>query len=144
MTTKRKWWMVGAVITIGVILASPIVFTAVSPGGTGDYFEDGRCACGNDIFIRIEGDGYYRYSPGHGVPERRSFTIRRHDDEWEVMGLPHSDLYWSPLEGENKVIARLRFRDGALFESWGSSTNWTRHARVYNPYRIWIAKLLDK
>jgi hypothetical protein len=136
--------MIGAAITLGLILASPIVFTALSTRGTGGYFEDGRCACGNDIFVRIQGNGYYRYSPGHGMPESRSFTIRRHDDEWEVMGLPHSDLYWSPLEGENKVIGRLRFHDGALFESWGNGTNWTRHARIYNPYRIWIAKLFDR
>jgi len=60
------------------------------------------------------------------------------------MGLPHSDMYWSPLEGEDRVIARLRIRDGALYESWGSSTNWTRRARVINPYRVWIAKLSDK
>jgi hypothetical protein len=30
------------------------------------------------------------------------------------MGLPHSELYSSPLEGENKVIARIRLHDGAL------------------------------
>ena len=143
MTAKRKW-MIGAAITLGVTLVSPIIYTAVSARGTGGYFDGGRCACGNDIFIRVEGDGYFKYSPGHGVPERRSFAVHWHNGVGDVMGLPHSDLYWSPMEGENKIIGRLRFRDGTLFESWGSSTNWTPRSRVYNPYRIWIAKLLDK
>lgn len=143
MTTTRKW-TIGTAITLGVVLVAPIVSTALSASGTSGYFEDGRCACGHDSFVRIKDGGYFQYSPGHGVPEHRSFTIRAHDGEWEVLGLPHSDAYWSPLEGEDRVIARLRFRDGALYESWGTSTNWTRHARVYNPYRIWIARLLDK
>ena len=66
------------------------------------------------------------------------------DGELEVLGLPHSDLYRSPLEGEDKVIARLRFRDGALYESWGDTTNWTRLPRVYNIWRVWSAKLLKE
>lgn len=143
MTTRRKW-MIAVAVTMGAALVSPIIFTVLSAKGNGGYFVGGRCACGNDIFIRVEGDGYFKYSPGHGVPERRSFTVHWHNSEGDVMGLPHSDMYWSPLEGENKVIGRLRFHEGALFESWGSSTNWTRLPRVYNPYRIWIAKLLDK
>ncbi len=99
---------------------------------------------GNDCYVRIQGDGYFSYSPGHEVPEYRKFTLRRTADGWDVMGLPHSDRYWSPLEGENKVIGRLRFRNGALYESWGSSTNWTRLPRAYNVWRIWLAKLLNK
>src|SRR5438105_1891600 len=72
------------------------------------------------------------------------FTLRRTPDGWDVMGLPHSDMYWSPLEGENRVIGRLQFRDGALYESWGSSNNWIRRPRAYNAWQIWAAKLLKK
>jgi hypothetical protein len=71
--------MIGAAIVLGVVLVSSIVFTAVAAGGTRGYFEGGRCVCGHDIFIRVEGNGYFKYSPGHGVPEHRSFTVRPHD-----------------------------------------------------------------
>ena len=122
----------------------PLVLTVLPTGGAHVYYDDGRCVCGHDTFIRISSNGYFKYAPGHGVPERREFSVRPHGDEWEVLGLPHSAWSWSPLEGEDKVIARVRIRDGALYESWGSSTNWTRHARIHNPYRIWIAKLMEK
>ncbi len=143
MTTKHTRTL-GAAAAIAALLASPILFSALSGGGTHGYFEAGRCLCGHDCFIHIRDDGYYQYSPGHGVPEHRSFAIRPHGGEWEILGLPHSEMFWSPLEGEDKVIARFQIRDGALFTAWGNSNNWTRHARVYNPYRIWIGKLKDK
>src|SRR6266508_2242932 len=42
---------------------------------------------------------------------------------------------------EGKVVGRLRLHDGALWEQWSGRTNWTRHARVYNPWPIWLARL---
>ena len=140
MTTPRKLVLVSLGAALIVFLA-PVAWSAF---GTHGYFCDGRCICGNDVFVRIRGDGYFNYSPGHGVPEHRAFTLRAQGDGWEVMGLPHSDLYSSPLEGENKVIARIRFHDGALYESWGSSGNWTRLPKVYNIWRVWWAKLLKQ
>jgi hypothetical protein len=139
----RKWTIVALGPVLALVLL-PIALSAFSSRSPHIYYEGGRCACGHDTFIRVTKDGYFQYSPGHGVPEHRSFTIRPHDGEWEVLGLPHSDMYWSPLEGEDKVIARLRIHDGALYESWGGSTNWTRRARVINPYRVWFAKLTEK
>jgi hypothetical protein len=65
-------------------------------------------------------------------------------DEWEVMGLPLSDLYSSPLEGQGRVVARIRFRDGALYESWGGTTNWTYLPKVHNIWRVWWEKLLKQ
>ena len=143
MSATRKWTVV-AIITLTILAFLPLVFKSVSTPGGGVYYEGGRCICGHDIFIRIQGDGYFHYSPGHGVPEYKAFTIRSHDGEWEVLGLPHSDLYSSPLEGENRVIARLRIHEGALYESWDGGINWARHARVLNPYRVWIAKLSER
>jgi len=140
MTTRRTLVLasLGAVI---VVLGAPVAWSAF---GTHGYFYDGRCTCGNDVFVRIQGDGYLKYSPGHGVPEHRAFTMRAQRDGWEIMGLPHSDAYSSPLEGADKVIARVRFHDGALYESWGSSTNWNRLPRVYNIWRVWWARLLNQ
>jgi hypothetical protein len=138
MTIRQKLVFAGGGAAVAVVLA-PVAWSAL---GTGGYFYDGRCACGHDCYVRIQGDGYFSYSPGHEVPEHRKFTLRRSADGWDVMGLPHSDMYWSPLEGEDKVIARLRYRDGALYESWGGSTNWNRLPRAYNVWRIWAAKLL--
>jgi hypothetical protein len=140
MTTRRKLVLasLGAAV---IVFGAPVAWSAL---GTRGYFREGRCACGNDIFVRILGNGYFSYSPGHEVPEHRKFTVRRNSDGWDIMGLPHSDMYWSPLEGEDKVIGHLRFRGGALYESWGSSTNWMRLSRAYNVWGIWAAKLLKK
>jgi len=140
MTHGQKLILSGGAAILAAALA-PVVWSA---HGTSGYFFNGRCACGNDCYMRIQGDGYFSYSPGHGVPEYRKFTLRRTADGWDVMGLPHSDMYWSPLEGEDKVIGRLHLHDGALYESWGSSTNWTRLPRAYNVWRVWVAKLLKK
>lgn len=140
MTTRQKLVLAGVGAAVAIVLA-PVAWSAF---GTGGYFYDGRCACGHDCYVRIHGDGYFSYSPGHEVPEQRKFTLRRNADGWDILGLPHSDMYWSPLEGEDKVIARLRYRDGALYESLGSSTNWTRLPRAYNVWRIWLAKLLKE
>jgi len=41
----------------------------------------------------------------------------------------------------NTPPPRLRFQGGDLYVSWSGGTNWARHARVYNPWRIWIARL---
>ena len=140
MTIRQKLIFAG----VAALLAAALAPVAWSAFGTGGYFFNGRCVCGNDCYVRIQGDAYFSYSPGHEVPEYRKFTLRRTADGWDVLGLPHSDMYWSPLEGENKVIGHLRFRDGALYESWGSSTNWNRLPRAYNVWRIWAAKLLKK
>jgi hypothetical protein len=54
------------------------------------------------------------------------------------------DLYSSPLEGEDKVVGHIRLHDGALYESWGGSANWSRLPRVYNTWRVWLAELLTR
>ena len=140
MTLRRKLIFAGGV-TLLVAALAPVAWSAL---GTGGYFYDGRCICGHDCYVRIQGDRYFSYSPGHGVPEHQKFTLRRSADGWDIMGLPHSDMYWSPLEGEDKVIGRIRYHGGALYESWGSSTNWSRLPRAYNVWRIWAAKLLKE
>ena len=38
-------------------------------------------------------------------------------------------MFSNPLEPEDKVLARFRLGDGALYESWGSGTNWHRLPR---------------
>ena len=140
MRTRQKL-IIASLGTALTVFVSPIAWSAF---GTRGYFYAGRCICGHDSFIRIQGDGYFTYSPGHGVPEQRAFTVRPREVGWDVLGLPHSDMYWSPLEGKDKVIARLLLRDGALYESWGSSTNWQRLPKAYNIWRIWAAKLLKE
>jgi hypothetical protein len=140
MRFRQKLIFAGAVALLAATLA-PIAWSAL---GTRGYFYRGRCACGNDCYVRIQGDGYFSYSPGHEVPEHREFTLRRTADGLEVMGIPHSEMYWSPREGESEVIGHLRLRGGALYESWGNSTNWTRLPKAYNVWPIWMAKLLKE
>src|SRR3954466_9121760 len=114
MKTLRKCTILGGVGGL-VALMAPVVWSAFSAHS---YFDSGRCLCGHDSFVRIVGDGYFSYSPGHGVPELQQFKIRRTTEGWEVPGLPHSDKYWSPLEGEDRVIAYLQLRSDGLYDSW--------------------------
>ena len=140
MTNRRKLLLasLGAAV---IVVAAPVAGSAF---GTHGYFCAGRCACGNDIFVRLQGDGYFKYSPGHGVPEHHAFTVRAQGDGWEVIGPPPSELHSSPSEADNQVLARIRLQDGALYESWGGSTNWTRLPRVYNVWRVWWPRLLNQ
>jgi hypothetical protein len=78
------------------------------------------------------------------MPEHRAFTIRAAKDGWEVLRNPDPDPDWSPFFGENEVVARIRFSDGALYESWGSGTDWRRLPKVHNIWRVWWAKLVKK
>ena len=137
--TFRQQLVIGGFGAALIVFMAPFAWSAFGAHG---YFYQGRCACGNDVFVRIQGDSYLKYSPGHGVPEHRAFALRAGPDGWDVMGLPQSDRYWSPLEGKDKVMAHLWLRDGALYESWGSSTNGVRLPRVYNIWKVWFAKLL--
>ena len=133
--------MIG-IVSLVTILLLPIAYTTFFRHGTNAYFEEGRYMCGHDIFIHIAGDRYFRYSPGHGTPEYLCCSLRQRGDEWEMLALaPPPYAGTSFREGEG--VARLKIRDGALYECW-SGTNWTRFPRVYNPYRIWIAKLLKE
>jgi hypothetical protein len=140
MRLRRKLIISVLGLAIALFLV-PIIWSALCQPS---YFCEGRCACGNDIFVRIQGDGYFRYSPGHGVPEHRAFRLRAREGGWEILGLSHSDLFWSPLEGEDKVIGRVHYQGNALYESWGGSANWMRLPRVYNVWRVWAAKLLKQ
>jgi len=51
-------------------------------------------------------------------------------------------MWWSPTSTEEgTVVGRMRIQDGDLWTTFSGSTNWTRHARVYNYWPIWLAKL---
>ena len=140
MKRWQKWFFLG-LGSACVVFVAPIVW---SMSGSRGYFYEGRCFCGYDTFVRVQGDHYFKYSPGHGIPEHPAFTLRARDGGWDVLGLPHSDMYYSPLEGENKVIGHIRISEGVLYQSWDSSTNWQRHPRVYNVWRVWAAKFMDR
>jgi hypothetical protein len=129
----RQALVVAALVAVLAIWLAPLAWSAI---GTHGYFYRGRCVCGNEVFVRIQGDGYFSYSPGHSVPEHRALKLRAREGGWEVLRLPNSDLYSFPMEREDKVAARVRFRDGTLYEAWGSSTNWTRLPRAYNIWRV--------
>jgi len=130
------------IVSLATILLLPIAYTAFFAHGTNAYFECGRCMCGHDIFVHVVGDRYYHYSPGHGHPEYLCYNLRQRGDGWEMLALAPPPYAWTSFR-EGEVVARLKIHDGAIYECW-SGTNWTRFPRVYNPYRIWIAKLLKE
>jgi prepilin-type processing-associated H-X9-DG protein len=141
MTSTRKLILAAAGIVI-LLLACAIVSTAPTLGGR-RYFEDGRCACGYDSYILLHGTDYLTYTPGHGYPPRRAFVLRPRDDIWEMLapGDRSNGMFYSFGPAEGTVVGRLRFQHGDLWEQLAGSSNWTRHARVYNRLPIWLAKL---
>ena len=131
-----------AAIVITVLFA-PIVYMALLSRSDCGYFADTRCICGHNCYIHIKSDGYHQYSPGHQVPEHRSFDLRRgQNGEWELLALAPPAGAWSPV-AEGDVVARIRFHDKAMYMAW-SGNNWERHARIYNPWPIWIAQVLRR
>jgi hypothetical protein len=127
MTTAQKI----SIATLGTALLVFLAPLAWSASSTRGYFEDGRCMCGYNVYIPIKGDGYFRYSPGHGHQEGRLWTLRKRDGFWEALG------------DNGSVVARLSFQNGELREAFSGSNFWSHHARVYNLWPIWIAKLRE-
>ena len=103
------------------------------------YFEDGRCGCGYDSFIQIRGDRYYTETPLHGR-EAKASALHRQGDEWELVSPPPvtNSLF---MVFTNELVVRVRMEEGDLYLSYAGRTNWARHARVYNPWRIWLPRL---
>ena len=138
MPTLRKIVVRIGVMAVGVLLLLG-VFTVISSR----YYEDrgARCLCGYEGLIQIKDDGYYRISPGHGVPASLAYKLRPDKDGWEMLSvrLPGEGTLWmSPASTpEGTVVGRMRFQGGDLWTADIGSTNWTRHARVYNLWRIW-------
>ena len=128
---RRKLILILLAIAIGALLA-PLLFTVAWSRGAQGYFESGRCLCGHASFTYLMQGGYYHYSPGHGMGPHRVFNLKRGANDWEV------------LSHDGNAVARLRFQDGDLLERWSGSTNWVRHRRVYNVWRVWGAALLAK
>jgi hypothetical protein len=96
-----------------------------------------------NVYIHVKGDGYFQFAPGHNMPEHLCYKLRQHADEWEAVALGSPDGLWSSKK-EGDVVMRLLLKDGALYESWSGSTNWTLHARIYFPLHVWTAKLLKE
>lgn len=140
--SKMRKWIIGVIGGLVFIPLLPIIAALLSSGSLAGYYQDVRCACGHDSYIHIDGDSYYQYSPGHGMPEQHLFDARPRDGGWELMAVRPPDRFWSPTQ-EYQVAPRLRIENGDLYESW-TGTNWTRHARVYNPWPIWFAQWLGK
>jgi hypothetical protein len=138
MTIKQKLTFVTAGTALALLFAI-LVAGAISFNGSGVYYERGRCSCGHPIFIRIAGDGYFSFSPGHGVAEHREYNLRRNNGGWDKLALPPPDGFESVIK-EGSIVGRVRLENGALYETWG--TNWVRCPRVYNNWRLHIAKLL--
>jgi hypothetical protein len=126
MTLARRL-LLAAGLSIVMAFIVPMAWWWSGPRG---FFEAGRCACGYDIFIQITGDGYFDWCPGHGEAGRLIRPLRQREGELEAFG------------PEGKAILRLRFQGGDLWETPTGSTNWFRHARVYNLWRVWLPALL--
>jgi hypothetical protein len=140
MSGRGKKILFGAVCSLLVFSA---VYAAVTRRNIGGWFEHGRCICGHTVYVHLHGDGYFTYAPGHGVPEHRDYNIRHNGSDFDVVALRPPDWAFSPTP-EGKIVARLRVKNGAVYECWSSTTNWTCLKPVPAPFRIWLAKLLKE
>jgi len=142
MTATSKLLLAAASLATVVFLL-PVALAVLSPHGTACYFDGGRCACGHRIYLRLVGDGFYDYSPGHGVPEYRKFTLRPNTNGWDVIRVndPRYDEVYSQLSPTG-VVAQAWIDKGELCERWSTSSRVLHYARIYNPWPIWLGKLL--
>jgi hypothetical protein len=139
MKTTRRILAV-ALGTVAMIVLTPILLQFLSTGAMRGYFEDGRCACNYESFIHLRGDGYFDEAPLHGMGEQQLFTLHRRSEEWELRSLPSAANSSFAVFAQD-VTVRARIQSGDLYLAYAGRTNWTRHARVYNPWRIWLARL---
>ncbi len=143
MTTTHRI-LLGVASLAAAAFLLPIAFPALwSYGGTG-YFDRGRCACGHPIYVRLVDDGCYDYSPGHGVPEHRAFTVRPNGKDWDMYKFPDPDLGYFSQIGETGLVAHVWIEKGQLCERWSGRAPVVRYSRVYNPWPIWCAKILNE
>ena len=110
MMTTRKI-ILGAVAAVILPLA---IFAVSLHRGVDAWFDNGDCICGHHSYIHLRADGYFKYSPGHGVPETRDFGLRPNGRDWDAVALRSPDWYFSPPK-EGEVVARLRIQDGVLY-----------------------------
>jgi hypothetical protein len=130
---------------------APIVSTSFSRGPSG-YFYEGRCMCGHEIFIHLKGDGYFSYSPGHGAPEHRIFTLKPVNgpdiSEWEASSDESTFGNTWTLPGEQRPTMHIRIENGALVQYYPrneySAGYKARLPRVHNVWRIWFPQLCER
>jgi hypothetical protein len=144
MTTTSKLLLAATGFAAAVVLL-PVALAVLSPRSTACYFDGGRCACGHRIYLRLAGEGYYDYSPGHGVQEYRKFTLRPNTNGWDVIRVndPRYDEVYSQL-APTGLVAQAWIDKGELCERWGTSSRVLRYSRIYDPWPIWWAKLLPE
>lgn len=119
------------VSTLVAVYAIPILAMTLSTRGMDGYFHVGTCMGGHEEFGYVQGDGYFSYCPGHR-DRMRLYSLRPAGEEWEA------------FKSDGSVAFRMKVVDGDLYRSSGIRTNWLKEARVYNPWRLWIPRLLPE
>ena len=144
MTAQAKILLVFASLAVALFLL-PVLFTALSVHGPQGYFDGGRCACGHRIYIRLADDGYWTYSPGHEVSEHRSYALRPNTNGWDLIRVSdpkYDEVYFQMAP--TGLVGVAWIDKGELCEKWGNNARVMRFTRVYNPWPIWWAKLLEE
>jgi hypothetical protein len=145
MKTARRILTV-ALGALALVVLAPILFQLLSAGAMRGYFKDGRCMCGYESFIHITGGTYYSDNTQHGMGVDLVGLVQREGDKWVLRLQPKPELtnYGVMVITGPGGNPRLRIQGGDLYAAWGNNTDWKRHPRVYNPWRIWLARLFAK
>ena len=130
MRRWQKWAFIALGISL-LIFVAPMVFAYFRPRGLAGYYQIGSmtCACGHIPFTRITEDEYCVYLPAHNSTSF-AYRLRKQGSEWVATQDP------TPTNS-----FRLRVRDGEVYCSDFSGTNWYHKERVYNLWRVWIPRL---
>jgi hypothetical protein len=134
-TARRILTVALGALVLGIL--APIVYQALSAGQMRGYFENSWRPSSSRSFILIKDDGCYAETPQQGMVELIG-PLRREGDAWLLQPRPPEALF-SVIPHEYDARC-LRIQDGDLYEALAGTTNWTRHARVYNPWRVWLAR----
>jgi hypothetical protein len=126
-------------IRVGIVAAvflAPIIWSAFGLHG---YFEGVRCWCDYPNYYYFQDNKLCELTPGEGNWGRPLYSLRPVAGGWEARNIaptPHPTSFAVVKGGE--LVLRLRMQGGDLYESWGSGTNWIRHARIYNVWSVWF------
>jgi hypothetical protein len=131
MLTSHRWLL--QVAAGGALLFTlPIAATFFGSRGVAGCYETGvRCGCGHQLFIYIEGSGYYDLVPGHKQKRLRYSLQSVGPGEWVAR-----------KNGTNAF--RLRLENGEVYRTFAGETNWFREERVVNLWRVWIPQLMPE
>jgi hypothetical protein len=137
MKMKRTWsWILVTCAVVGIGYAIPIAVWNARPDSLdGFYGQDTPCGCGHSIFWQIEDGSVFSTCPGH---KRRDlvYTLLPTNGYWAAVHHEQSNV-WFEVRRQRGDVEFTRVREGFPRSA-------IVYARVKNPWRLWLPRILPE